>query len=97
MWWSRDFTAEDLTVRTFSAGTAAQQVSGRASTSFFGLSGANDDPEEKEVAERRLACRTHLLEMKSRNDTDVESGGRPVIQQEDLQVNFIFFFILNIY
>jgi hypothetical protein len=52
------------------------------------------DPEEKEVAQRRLDCRKHLLEMRSRNAdiTDPESGGQTVMQQEDLQVCYLLIF-----
>ncbi|KAI9553082.1 hypothetical protein GHT06_020973 [Daphnia sinensis] len=85
---SDEFDVDDLAVKTFSAGTAALQVHlGK------GLLGSSfdlhtiQDPEEKEVARRRLDCRKHLLNMKARNAelTDPESNGRTVMQQEDLQ------------
>ncbi|XP_057381690.1 uncharacterized protein LOC130704238 isoform X2 [Daphnia carinata] len=79
---------EDLAVKTFSAGTAAIQVS--LSKGLLGSSfdlHTIQDPEEKEVARRRLDCRKQLLNMRARNAelTDPESNGRTVMQQEDLQ------------
>ena len=86
---------DDLAIKTFSAGSVALQVNlGRTNliSSSFDLHNIQD-PEEKEVAQRRLDCRKHLLEMRSRNAdiTDPESGGQTVMQQEDLQVCYLIF------
>lgn len=84
-----ELAVDDLAIKTFSAGSVALQVNlGRGLiNSSFDLHNIQD-PEEKEVAQRRLDCRKHLLEMRSRNAdmTDPESGGQTVMQQEDLQV-----------
>ena len=86
---------DDLAIKTFSAGSVALQVNlGRnLISSSFDLHNIQD-PEEKEVAQRRLDCRKHLLEMRSRNAdiTDPESGGQTVMQQEDLQVCYLLIF-----
>lgn len=80
---------DDLAVKTFSAGSVALQVNlGRGLiNSAFDIH-TIQDPEEKALAQRRLDCRKHLLEMRSRNADlmDPESGGQTVMQQEDLQV-----------
>lgn len=80
--------AEELAIKTFSAGTAAQHVLGKGLTSaYLGLHTV-EDTEDKEARQRRLDCRKKLLIMKSGNaESEAETGGRPVIQQEDLQVS----------
>lgn len=73
--------------KTFSAGAAAQKVFGKASTAIFGLQ-SSKEPEEREQIERQIHCRKQLIIMKARNAEaaeERETGGRPVIQQEDLQ------------
>ena len=87
---------DDLAIKTFSAGSVALQVNlGRGLiNSAFDIH-TIQDPAEKELAQRRLDCRKHLLEMRSRNADmmDPESGGQTVMQQEDLQVCFYLIFI----
>ncbi|EFX84210.1 hypothetical protein DAPPUDRAFT_99952 [Daphnia pulex] len=79
---------DDLAVKTFSAGSVALQVNlGRGLINSAYDIHTIQDPEEKALAQRRLDCRKHLLEMRSRNADlmDPESGGQTVMQQEDLQ------------
>ncbi|XP_046656348.1 uncharacterized protein LOC124349634 isoform X1 [Daphnia pulicaria] len=81
-------TVDDLAVKTFSAGSVALQVNlGRGLINSAYDIHTIQDPEEKALAQRRLDCRKHLLEMRSRNADlmDPESGGQTVMQQEDLQ------------
>lgn len=81
----RLFTAEDLTVKTFSVVAATQHVIGQNLNSFA-LHNIQD-PEDKEVARRRIDCRKQLLTMKAGNvESDSEPTGQSVLQQEDLQV-----------